>query len=85
VCGAQLKPNARACPECGADERSGWNEEDTRCDGLDLPDDAFDHDETLQGKGSKPRSLPGGVSVWWWIVAAGLLATLLYRVVQVGL
>lgn len=39
VCGGEVPPGARACPECGADERSGWNEEDARYDGLDLPDD----------------------------------------------
>ena len=42
VCGASVPRNARACPECGADERSGWNTDDTRYDGLDLPDEAFD-------------------------------------------
>ncbi|MBA4136883.1 MAG: zinc ribbon domain-containing protein [Opitutus sp.] len=42
VCGASVPRNARACPECGADERSGWNEDDARYDGLDLPDTAFD-------------------------------------------
>lgn len=42
VCGASVPRNARACSECGADERSGWNEDDARYDGLDLPDEAFD-------------------------------------------
>ncbi|MDR1011719.1 MAG: zinc ribbon domain-containing protein [Opitutaceae bacterium] len=37
ICGAELSPNARACPECGADERTGWREQDPT-DGLDLPD-----------------------------------------------
>ena len=41
VCGDAVPRNARACPGCGADERSGWNEEATRYDGLDLPDEAF--------------------------------------------
>ncbi len=37
ICGAEISPNARACPECGADERTGWREQDYT-DGLDLPD-----------------------------------------------
>jgi hypothetical protein len=44
VCGETVPPGARACPGCGADERSGWNDEATRHDGLDLPDEAFDDD-----------------------------------------
>jgi predicted nucleic acid-binding Zn ribbon protein len=36
-CGTELSPNARACPECGADERTGWRDQDPT-DGLDLPD-----------------------------------------------
>lgn len=46
VCGADVPRNARSCPGCGADERSGWNADDTRHDGLDLPDSAFDDDAT---------------------------------------
>lgn len=41
VCGETVPRGARACPGCGADERSGWNDEATRYDGLDLPDEAF--------------------------------------------
>jgi predicted nucleic acid-binding Zn ribbon protein len=37
ICGAELSLNARACPKCGADERTGWREQDPT-DGLDLPD-----------------------------------------------
>jgi len=45
VCGEAVPRGARACPGCGADERSGWNEEATRYDGLDLPDTAFDDEQ----------------------------------------
>ena len=44
VCGESVPRNARACPGCGADERSGWDDETTRYDGLDLPDSAFDEE-----------------------------------------
>jgi hypothetical protein len=42
VCGDPVPRGAKACPGCGADERSGWDEEAARYDGLDLPDEAFD-------------------------------------------
>lgn len=42
VCGESVPRGARACPDCGADERSGWNEDATRYDELDLPDSAFE-------------------------------------------
>ncbi len=44
VCGDDVPRGAKSCPGCGADERTGWNEEATRYDGLNLPDDAFDED-----------------------------------------
>ncbi len=46
VCGEAVPRTARACPGCGADERSGWDEEATRYDGLDLPDPADAERET---------------------------------------
>ena len=60
-CGASIPPHAHACPECGADERTGWREASIY-DGLDLPDSAFDADAAER----KPR---GGLA-WYWIVTA---------------
>lgn len=37
-CGEAVPAGARACPYCGADERTGWSEE-TYLDGVDLPED----------------------------------------------
>lgn len=36
-CGSAIPPRARACPACGADERTGWREASVY-DGIDLPD-----------------------------------------------
>lgn len=36
-CGAEVSPKAKACPECGSDENTGWSE-DTMYDALDLPE-----------------------------------------------
>jgi hypothetical protein len=68
VCGADVPTRAKACPECGADERSGWNEDDTRYDGLDLPDSAFEDEDTPPRRA--PKTTP---SIFWWVVAVGLL------------
>ena len=46
-CGAELSRTAKACPECGADERTGWREESVY-DGLDLP-------ETDDDRSAMPR------------------------------
>jgi len=53
VCGDDVARGAKSCPGCGADERTGWNEEATRYDGLDLPDEAFDEDST-SGQAERP-------------------------------
>jgi len=59
VCGEAVPRNARACPGCGADERSGWDEDATRYDGLNLPDSAFD---------DEPKAAPRSAPSWLWPV-----------------
>ena len=71
VCGEDLSPNAKACPECGADERSGWNEEATLYDALDLPDEAWEDDPGRD----RPRP-PHEIALTWRIAAALALAAL---------
>lgn len=44
VCGADVPRRAKSCPDCGACEKSGWNQ-DRSFDGLSLPDNDFDYDE----------------------------------------
>ena len=67
-CGTKIPPRAKACPNCGADERTGWREGSVY-DGLDLPDTAFD-DETLA-----PRPAPkvNGLAWYWWMAAVCLV------------
>ena len=67
VCGADVPRRAKACPECGACEKSGWSE-DRYLDGLDLPDENFDHREFTRlefGRGSRRT----GKQRLWLIVA----------------
>lgn len=73
-CGADIPRTARACPGCGADERSGWRENDaTRYDGLDLPETAF-ADEPKQPVRRSPNPL-------WLVVGALLLLVFFWTLV----
>lgn len=77
VCGAALPRNARSCPECGADERTGWNDDDTRYDGLDLPDSAYEDDTPRH-----PRGLSGARSnLLRTLVGLALLALMILGLV----
>ncbi len=54
-CDAEVPATARACPECGSDERTGWSEDAEAWAG-DLPaghgdDPDFDYEETLRAEG----------------------------------
>ncbi len=64
-CGAEIPPRAQACPECGADERTGWRETSIY-DGLDLPDDE------PQPPAKRPPG-PGGLPWLWWLTGLVLL------------
>jgi hypothetical protein len=76
-CGAEIPPNAKACPECGSDEQTGWSEE-ARYNGLNLPDEDFDHDDFVK-KEFKPGPVkPRGISWFWWLTAALVLAALVF-------
>jgi uncharacterized protein (UPF0212 family) len=66
VCGNAVPRGARACPGCGADERSGWDADAARYDGLGLPDEVFEENS----RGDTPR-------VFWSIVGIGLVVLLI--------
>ncbi|MGA0093797.1 MAG: zinc ribbon domain-containing protein [Chthoniobacterales bacterium] len=74
VCGGGVPRGAAACPECGADERSGWREDADETGGLDLPDGEFDYDEFVKKEfGTEVK--PEGIAWAWWAAAvAALLA-----------
>lgn len=69
-CGAAIPPKASACPECGADERTGWAEQDIY-DGLDLPED-----EETQAYDSRSRQKQEGHR-WLWLSVGIVLVLLL--------
>jgi hypothetical protein len=68
-CGAAIPRHARACPECGADERTGWRET-SLYDGLDLPDEAWSDTDA-----PRPPSLRrvNGIAWYWWCVGVAVL------------
>lgn len=71
VCGEEVSPNAKACPECGACDKSGWRLASQEEDGLSLPSDDFDYYRFVDqefGRGRR-RSLPQ----WFWSLVALLL------------
>ena len=73
-CGAAVPPDAKACPECGSDEETGWSEA-ARTSGLDLPDEKFDYDDFVKQEfegGPTPR----GIHPLWWAVAVILMVVL---------
>ena len=71
VCGDEVSPNAKACPECGACDKSGWRVDAQAEDGLNLPDEDFDYGRFVDeefGRGPK-KSLPK----WFWAVVAAVV------------
>lgn len=72
-CGAEVPPKARACPECGADEQTGWSER-AAAQRLGIPDDEFDYDEFVKGEfGDGKKSPRPRIGWFWWLVAIGLI------------
>ena len=72
-CGTEVPPNAKACPECGSDEKTGWSEGAYR-ESLGLPDDKFDYDDFVKHELSGEKPVPHGLHWFWWLVAVLLLA-----------
>lgn len=73
VCQEDVPPKAKACPQCGADERSGWNEDALLYDGLDLPDEAWEDD-----RGPGERNSPHPLPLIWRLAGALALAGMLW-------
>jgi hypothetical protein len=72
-CGAEIPPRAKACPECGSCEQTGWSDR-AHADRLGIPDESFDYDRFVEEEfGTRKRSKRRGQ--WLWVaVALGLLA-----------
>jgi len=75
-CGAPVPPNARACPECGSDEETGWSEA-AETESLDLPDENFDYDDFVKKEFGNKSPVPHGIKWYWWLVAILTMLALL--------
>ena len=76
VCDEEVPRNAVACPECGADQNTGWRENADAYDGLNIPDDDFDYDDFVKREfGSRVK--PAGLKMVWWIAGIVLIAALI--------
>ena len=71
-CGAEVPPKARACPECGSDEQTGWSSE-AQTNGLDLPGEEFDYDDYVKREFGGGSPVPRGLHWFWWLVAVVIL------------
>ncbi|WP_221028937.1 zinc ribbon domain-containing protein [Actomonas aquatica] len=72
-CGADIPPQAKSCPECGADERTGWRETDIY-DGIDLPPEAWDEEPSAPLRDT--RRDVGGLPWYWWATGLFLLVAI---------
>jgi zinc-ribbon domain len=72
ICGASVPPHAKACPECGADDETGWSD-DARTSGLDLPEEKFDYDDFIEREFGGRKPVPRGIHWFWWAVALLLI------------
>ena len=75
-CGASIPPKARACPECGADERTGWAEQ-SLYDGLDLPED----EEAREQASIACKHRQHNQYLWW---AVGVFLILVLTLAALG-
>jgi predicted nucleic acid-binding Zn ribbon protein len=76
VCGQAVPLKAKACPSCGACEKTGWNVDSDASDGLDLPDDEFNYEKFVQDEFGQPAK-PRGKEMLWWITALILVVVMI--------
>jgi zinc-ribbon domain len=80
-CGADVPPKAKACPECGACEQTGWSENADVGD-LGIPEESFDYNEFVKREFGAKRILPRGIGWFWWAVSLAAVGALLWLVLR---
>ena len=75
-CGATVPRKAKACPECGADETTGWSDA-AHADNLGIPDGNFDYNEFVKDEFGG-RTKPRGIHWVWWLTALLLVLAFLF-------
>ena len=72
-CGAAVPERARSCPECGADESTGWSDE-AHADRLGIPSEDFDAEAFAEEEFSEPARRKRPLRWLWFVTALALLA-----------
>ncbi|MCB9230874.1 MAG: zinc ribbon domain-containing protein [Bacteroidia bacterium] len=72
-CGTEVNVRARSCPECGADDETGWRDL-SHSNAMD--DDEFNYDSFIKDEFGKPGIKPKGMPWWIWILAILLIVAL---------
>ena len=80
-CGAELPRRARACPECGADDSTGWSES-AGSEHLDLPEEKFDYADFVSREFGSASPKPRGLHWFWWLTALVVLAGMIFWLVR---
>ena len=80
-CGAAVPRDAKACPECGSDEQTGWSET-AYASSLGLPDEGFNHDEFVKSEFGPDPIKPQGIAWFWWVVAVLVVAGMLFYLLK---
>ena len=80
-CGAEVPARAKACPDCGSCEQTGWSDR-AEVDGPGMPDDEFSYDDFVARELGPPAKIPRGMSLFWWGVAVLLLAAFLFTLLR---
>ena len=75
-CGEIVPSGAKACPECGADEKTGWSEA-AGAARLGLPDENFDYEEFVKEEFNPSLAQPRGIHWLWWLTALILIVLFL--------
>jgi uncharacterized membrane protein YvbJ len=75
VCGEDVPPTALACPDCGADNSSGWREDAETYDAVGLTEEDFNYEHFVKEEFGSSRKLP--IKTAWWITAIVLVAALI--------
>ncbi|MFM2375576.1 MAG: hypothetical protein RLZZ165_673 [Bacteroidota bacterium] len=76
-CGAEVKINAKICPNCGSDDETAWK------DGVNSylveEQEDFDYEDYVHSHHGGATVKPKGVEWWVWVVAVALLGIFLLR------
>jgi RNA polymerase subunit RPABC4/transcription elongation factor Spt4 len=77
-CGASVPHNAKTCPGCGSDEKTGWSDS-AYASHLGIPEEKFDYGDFVKEEFGSRSPKPRGIGWLWWLAALLLvLAFLLF-------